>query len=41
MSVRRYKKNVCMWLNWLECAVEDWQQSGPLGQSLSAEGPHT
>ena len=20
---------VCMWLNWLECAVGDWQHPGP------------
>ena len=32
---------VCMWLNWLECAVGDWQRPGPLGQSSSAGGPHT
>ena len=32
---------VCMWLNWLECAFGDWQHPGPLGQSLSAGGPHT
>ena len=31
----------CMWLNWLECAVGDWQHPGPLGQSSSAGGPHT
>ena len=28
---------VCMWLNWLECAVGDWQHPGPLGQTLTAE----
>ena len=27
------KMYVCMWLNWLECAVGDWQHPGPLGQS--------
>ena len=32
---------VCMWLNWLECAVGDWKQPGPLGQSSSTGGPHT
>ena len=31
----------CMWLNWLECAVADWQQPGPSSQSRSAGGPHT
>ena len=31
---------VCMWLNWLECAVGDWQHPGPLGQSSSAGGPY-
>ena len=35
------KKRKCMWFNWLECAVGDWQHSGPSGQSLSAGGPHT
>ena len=34
-------KNVCMWLNWLECAVGDWQHPGPFGQCVSAGGPHT
>ena len=24
-----------------QCAVGDWQHTGPLGQSLSAGGPHT
>ena len=30
----------CMWLDWLECAVGDWQHPGLSGQSLSAGGPH-
>ena len=33
--------HVCMWLNWLECAVGDQQHPVPLRQSLSVEGPHT
>ena len=31
---------VCMSLNWLECAVEDWQHPGHSCQSLSAGGLH-
>ena len=38
MYVCRY---VCMWLNWLECAVGDWQHPGLLDQSSSVGGPHT
>ena len=38
---QKQKMYVCMWLNWLECGVEDWKHPGPSGQSLSAGGPHT